>query len=137
MEGWLIEPWAQYGAGRARFLQKVLERFCPEFMNPLLALAVDDLITKKFDFWHDPQLINTIYRTLASLYAFDWITVGFISCQDSEFIHRLTAQSTHEYNRARTFLQNFTAFCDFRNLEIGPVSARFDVSTSIYCMNNN
>lgn len=72
--------------------------------------------------------MNSIYRALANLYAFDWETVGFIACQDDHFIRRLTPQSHHEFIRARTFLQSFSVFCEFRNLRIGPISDRFDVS---------
>ena len=98
-------------------------------MTGLLELAKDDLITRKFDFWSDPALLNSIYRALANLYAFDWVTVGYLACQDDIFLRRLTPQSLHEFNRARTFLQNFTAFCEFKNLRVGPASERFDVSS--------
>ena len=97
-------------------------------MTDLLDSAKDDLITKKFDFWSDSGLMNSIYRALANLFAFDWETVGYLACQDDIFLRRLTPQSLHEFNRARTFLQNFTAFCEFRNLRVGPASERFDVS---------
>ena len=128
MEGWITEPWAQRGSSRARFFQNCLIRFCPELMSDLLASAKDELITRKFDFWSDPGLLNSIYRALANLYAFDWVTVGYIACQDDLFLRRLTPQSLHEFTRARTFLQNFTAFCGFKNLRIGSASARFGVS---------
>ena len=129
LEGWLTESWAQRGASRARFFQNCLLRFCPDLMTELLEMAKDDLITKKFDFWSDPGLMNSIYKALANLFAFDWVTVGFLACQDDLFLRRLTPQSLHEFNRAKTFLQNFTAFCEFRNLRVGPASERFDVST--------
>ena len=88
------------------------------------------MITRKFDFWSDSGLLNSIYRALANLYAFDWETVGYIACQDDLFIRRLTSQSLHEFDRARTFLQNFTSFCEFRNLRMGPASERLDVSVA-------
>ena len=129
LEGWIDEPWARRGASRAMFFQKTLERFCPGFINPLLAKAVDDVITKKFDFWSDPKLKDSIYRALSNLFAFDWSTVGFLACQDSNFIHRLTEQSRHEFTRAKTFLQNFTAYCSYHNLKIGPNSELFQVKS--------
>ena len=126
LEGWINEPWARRGSSRAKFFQKILERFCPQLMEPLMAEATEDIITQKFDFWSDPDLMNSIFRTLSNLFAFDWDTVGFLACQDSTFIHRLTDQSRHEFIRAKTFLQNFTAFCEYKNLRIGPNSERFD-----------
>ena len=100
-------------------------------MTGLIDSAKDDLITKKFDFWSDSGLLNSIYRALANLLAFDWVTVGYIACQDDVFLRRLSSQSLHEFNRARTFIQNFTAFCGFRNLRVGPASDRFDVSVFV------
>ena len=126
LEGWIDEPWARRGSSRAQFFQKVLERFCPTLMTPLMAKANENIITRKFEFWSDAGLKDQIYRAMSNLFAFDWDSVGFLACQNSDFIHRLTNQSRHEFNRAKTFLQNFTAFCGYHNLKIGPNSERFD-----------
>ena len=128
LEGWLDEPWAMKGQSRSVFFQKVLERFCPGFINPLLARASEDVITCGFDFWSDCSVTNVIYRTLAMLLGFDWALVGYIASQDAVFIKRLNKQSLHEYHRARTFMENFSDHCQFRNMRMGPNSRRFDVS---------
>ena len=67
LTGWIDEPWARKGASRSVFFQRVVARFCPEFIQPLLERARDDLITIGFDFWSDAGITNSIYRTFATL----------------------------------------------------------------------
>ena len=132
LTGWIDEPWARKGASRSVFFQRVVARFCPEFIQPLLERARDDLITIGFDFWSDAGITNSIYRTFATLLAFDWCTVGFICSQDSNFIDRLNRQSCHEFQRAKKFMENFSQFCNYRNLKLKSVSERFDVCYKFY-----
>ena len=128
LQGWIDEPWAKKGESRTVFFQRVITRFCPEFIGPILSRARDNFITIGFDFWSDPGTTNSIYRAFATLLAFDWTTVGFIASQDSNFIQRLNRQSRHEFFRAKKFLEHFTEFCEFRNLKLKSSSERFDVS---------
>ena len=132
LTGWLDEPWAYRGESRSVFFQNVLVRFCPGFINPILARATQDLITVGYDFWSDVGVSNSIYRTFASLLAFDWCIVAFIASQDAIFVRRLNRQSSHEFQRAKQFLENFSIFCDFRNMKLGQSSERFGVSVLIY-----
>ena len=106
LEGWLDEPWAKKGESRTVFFQRVITRFCPDFIEPLLRRAVQEYITIGYDFWSDPGVTNSIYRTFATLLAFDWSVVGLIASQDSSFIQRLNRQSRHEFFRAKKFLLN-------------------------------
>ena len=128
LTGWIDEPWAKKGASRSVFFQRVIARFCPDFIEPLLARANQDLITVGFDFWSDPGTTNCIYRTFSTLLAFDWSLVGFIGSQDAHFIQRLNRQSCYEFQRAKKFLENFSQFCDYRNMKLKTISERFDVS---------
>ena len=129
LEGWLDEPWAMKGESRTVFFQRVITRFCPDFINPLLERATQEYITIGYDFWSDPGITNSIYRAFSTFLAFDWSNVGLIASQDSNFIHRLNRQSRHEFFRAKKFLENFSQFCDYRSLELGPNSERLNVST--------
>ena len=129
LTGWIDEPWAKKGASRSVFFQRVVARFCPEFIEPLLARATQPVIMVGFDFWSDPGITNSIYRTFSTLLAFNWSLVGFICSQDSHFVQRLNRQSCHEFQRAKKFMENFSQFCNFRNMKLKSVSARFDVSS--------
>ena len=128
LTGWIDEPWAYRGQSRSVFFQNVLVRFCPTFINPILSRATQEVITIGYDFWSDAGVSNSIYRTFASLLAFDWCIVAFIASQDSVFVRRLNRQSSHEFHRAKQFLENFSSFCEYRNMKLGQSSERFGVS---------
>ena len=127
LEGWIDEPWAKKGASRTVFFQRVITRFCPDFIGPILERATQDFITVGYDFWSDPGVTNSIYRTFATLLAFDWSTVGLIASQNSNFVQRLNRQSRHEFFRAKKFMEHFTEFCEYRNLQLKSQSERLDV----------
>ena len=127
LDGWLTEPWAFKGKSRSVFFQNILVRHSPTLMNPLIARAPDDIVTQGFDFWSDPKVLGSIYRTFSMLLGWDWGLVGFIGSQDSVFIHRLNSQSSHEFNRAKQFMEMFSQFCEYRNLTMGSQSQRFQV----------
>ena len=126
--GWIDEPWAIRGQSVPVFFQNVLVRYCPALINPIFSRINEELVTTEFDFWSDAGIANCIYRAYAMLLGWDWSLLAFIGCQDSVFVQRLNKQSLHEYNRGKQLLENFTEFCDFRNLRLGDVSRRFDVS---------
>ena len=127
LDGWYTEPWAYKGKSRSVFFQNVLVRHCPALLNPIIARSDTDIITIGFDFWSDRSVTNSIYRTFAMLLGWDWGLVAFIASQDSVFVHRLKAQSSHEYHRAKQFMEQFTEFCECRNLKLGSQSKRFQV----------
>ena len=133
LQGWIDEPWAKKGESRTVFFQRVITRFCPDFVEPLLERAAEEYITVGFDFWSDPGVTNCIYRAFSTLLAFDWSIVGLIASQDSNFIHRLNRQSRHEFFRAKKFLENFTQLCEYRNLRLKSNSERLNVSSIIIC----
>ena len=127
LQGWIDAPWAIRGQSRSVFFQNVLVRICPDFINPLLARAADDLVTIGYDFWSGAGT-DAIYRTFAMIHGFDWGLVGFIASQDSVFIRRLNKHSKHDFQRAKQFLEQFTEYNCYRNMALGPQSDRFDVS---------
>ena len=129
LEGWLDEPWAKKGESRTVFFQRVITRFCPDFIEPLLERATQDFITVGYDFWSDPGITNSIYRAFATLLAFDWTIVGLIASQDGSFVQRLNRQSRHEFFRAKKFLEHFSQLCEYRNLRLKANSERLNVST--------
>ena len=128
LEGWIDEPWAKKGESRTVFFQRVITRFCPDFIGPILERATQKFITVGYDFWSDPGVTNSIYRAFSTLLAFDWSTVGLIASQNSTFVQRLNRQSRHEFFRAKKFLEHFTEFCEYRNLRLKINSERLDVS---------
>ena len=128
LQGWIDEPWARKGESRTVFFQRVITRFCPDFIQPLLDRATQEYITVGFDFWSDPGVTNSIYRTFSTLLAFDWTVVGLIASQDSGFVQRLNRQSRHEFFRAKKFMENFTQLCEYRKLKLGSNSERLNVS---------
>ena len=128
LEGWLTEPWAIRGQSRSIFFQQVLIRVCPDFINPLLARAEEELVTIGYDFWSSSKVTDAIYRTFAMILGFDWGLVGYMASQTSAFHRRLNRQSHHEYQRAKMFLEEFTQYNQYRNMELGSNSERFDVS---------
>ena len=132
LQGWIDEPWAIRGQSRSVFFQNILTRFCPALMNPLLARANESLITIGFDFWSDRGTTNSIYRAFSMLIGWDWGLIGFIASQDAVFIQRLTAQSAHEYNRARQFMEQFSDFCNYRNLKMGSQSRLYEVNNDSF-----
>ena len=91
--------------------------------------ATQDYITVGYDFWSDPGVTNLIYRSFATLLAFDWTIVGLIASQEANFSQRLNRQSRHEFFRAKKFLEHFSELCEYRNLPLKSNSERLNVSS--------